>query len=114
MKNLWKKVVLAAAVTAGAAVWLSTCDVGLGASVDTQAPSLEIKYPESGAVYSGDIPVNGTWSDDKGVSKIEITIKNTSKSSSGEEETVYLAEILEEKAWTFGMTSGRSAESTET
>ena len=81
MRKHWKKLSVCVVFTAVAFIWLSTCDIGLGSSVDTQAPSLEIVNPQSSVVYSGDIPVDGTWSDDKGVSKIEITVKDTNKNT---------------------------------
>ena len=56
---------------------LSSCDVGLGESVDTQAPSIEIAYPPVSAVIRDSFILYGSWTDDKSVSKISVSVMNT-------------------------------------
>lgn len=56
---------------------LSSCDVGLGESVDTQAPSIEITYPPVSAVIRDSFILYGSWTDDKSVSKISVSVMNT-------------------------------------
>lgn len=56
---------------------LSSCDVGLGESVDTQAPTIEITYPPVSAVIRDSFILYGSWSDDKSVSKISVSVMNT-------------------------------------
>ncbi len=52
------------------------CKVGLGETVDTEPPKVYIENPKIKAIVSSDIEANGTWEDDKGVSRIEITVTN--------------------------------------
>ena len=56
---------------------LSSCDVGLGESVDTQAPAIEITYPPVSAVIRDSFILYGSWTDDKSVSKISVSVMNT-------------------------------------
>ncbi|MBP5251022.1 MAG: hypothetical protein J6Z17_01255, partial [Treponema sp.] len=111
MSKIFKKLVLSAAATAGAIIWLSTCDIGLGSSVDTQAPSLTIENPVSSVVYRDEIPVNGTWSDDKGVTRIDISLTNISTDTKLPD--IYTAEITDTKSWNFKLHSGRSVNVSE-
>ena len=60
----------------------ATCDVGLGESVDTGAPSLSISYPPEGAVVRDWFRLAGSCSDDKGVSRVAVTLTNTSTNQS--------------------------------
>ena len=54
-------------------------NAGLGSSVDTEAPKLSIEYPPLSAIIRQGFQVGGTWTDDKGVSSISITVsKNES------------------------------------
>ena len=45
-------------------------NVGLGESVDTEAPTIAITYPPASATIRGTFVLSGTWDDDKGVSSI--------------------------------------------
>ncbi len=54
-----------------------SCDVGLGESVDTQPPEISISYPPLGAVIRGEFVFSGSWSDDKGVSSVNISVVDT-------------------------------------
>ena len=49
-------------------------DAGLGASVDTKAPGIEITYPPSDAIIRGSFVFGGTCSDDKGVSSVKVRV----------------------------------------
>ena len=50
---------------------------GLGASVDTEAPVIAITYPPLEAYIRDEFVLSGTWTDDKGISKIEISVIDT-------------------------------------
>ena len=71
-------------------VLFSTCDIGLGASVDTEAPTLTIEYPPASAVIRDYFTFGGTCSDDVIVSKVEVTVTNT--------------ELTKDNTWTFTAT----------
>ena len=51
-----------------------SCEVGLGASVDTERPTLNITYPPKGAIIMDTFTLAGTVSDDIGVSYINVTL----------------------------------------
>lgn len=57
----------------------SSCEVGLGESVDTVAPSVEITYPPANSVIRGAFEFAGTCSDDKGVSSVSVTVLGTDR-----------------------------------
>lgn len=80
-----------------AAICLVSCNVGLGESVDTETPSLEITYPSSTAVIRDSFILYGTWKDDKGVTSVKVSVRNT-----GTNETVVedaLATINTDNTW---------------
>ncbi|MCQ2576120.1 MAG: hypothetical protein MJ162_05190 [Treponema sp.] len=51
-----------------------SCEVGLGASVDTERPTLNITYPPKGAIIMDTFTLAGTVADDIGVSFINVTL----------------------------------------
>ena len=51
-------------------------DAGLGASIDTKAPTLSITYPDSGVAIRDSFILAGDCSDDKSISRILVTVKN--------------------------------------
>ncbi|MCR5218018.1 Ig-like domain-containing protein, partial [Treponema sp.] len=51
------------------------CEIGLGPSVDTRAPTVSIVNPATGDLVKDTITVSGTWSDDKSVTKVLLTLK---------------------------------------
>ena len=57
---------------------LASCgeSAGLGSTVDTEAPKLSIEYPPAAAAVKGTFVFAGTCSDDKGISRVEVSIKN--------------------------------------
>lgn len=71
-----------------------SCNVGLGESIDTEPPSIEILMPRADAVITANskdsngnnkvvpIVMNGTCSDDKGLRSIEVVLKDTKISTS--------------------------------
>ena len=75
----------------------SSCEVGLGESVDTENPSVEITYPPNGSVIRGSFTFAGVCADDKGVSKVLVTVRKNDDASFVKE---YEAKILDGGKWT--------------
>lgn len=61
---------------AAAFVW-STCEVGLGESIDNDAPTVTVTGPAKASVCSDAVNIIGTCGDDKGVKSVNITVRNT-------------------------------------
>lgn len=49
-----------------------SCEIGLGASVDTEAPTLEITNPPADAVIRDTFAVTGSWNDDGSISSVSL------------------------------------------
>jgi len=61
-----------------------SCEIGLGAYVDTEAPSLEISNPPVDAVIRDDFAITGTWTDDGTISSVKVDmvrLQDNSKTS---------------------------------
>ena len=61
-------------------VFFSACEIGLGSSVDVEAPKIEFADTtvESGAVVRDAFAVHGKWSDDGSIGSLTATLKNLS------------------------------------
>ena len=57
------------------ALFLASCDVGLGSAVDTEPPVLTIDYPQSGSIIKDSFILAGSCKDDVAVSKVEVVVK---------------------------------------
>ncbi|MBR5097587.1 MAG: hypothetical protein IK094_10840 [Treponema sp.] len=55
----------------------ASCETGLGESIDTSIPTVTILQPASSSSISGNLVISGVASDDKSLSNVVITIKNT-------------------------------------
>ena len=77
---------------AGFLFWSCNSNVGLGSSVDTEAPKVSIEYPPSNAIVRGAFILAGECSDDRGVEKVEVTIANSGGSP-------YTAKPEEDGTW---------------
>ncbi len=73
MKNLFRSLFISI-VTISVLMTGGSCEIGLGSSVDTEAPKLAIDYPQSGAHVRNKFLLSGTWNDDKAVSGIDIEV----------------------------------------
>ena len=71
-------------------------NVGLGESVDTEAPTIAITYPPASATIRGTFVLSGTWDDDKGVSSITAKITNVKTKESYPANTV---KVVSDKTW---------------
>ncbi|MCK9169509.1 MAG: Ig-like domain-containing protein, partial [Treponema sp.] len=56
---------------------LVSCQVGLGAAVDTEAPKVAITYPSTAVVIRGHFIIAGTCSDDEGVVSVKVVLTDT-------------------------------------
>lgn len=84
------------------------CEIGLGAAVDTQAPSISITTPATGELCKGDILVSGNLKDDKGVTKVLVTLSNI-----GTEKIVFEnqeAVLGENSDWSLKLATSSSSE----
>ena len=59
-----------------------SCEIGLGASVDTEAPSLEITNPPSDAIIRDEFSICGTWGDDGTISSVTVEMVRLDNKSS--------------------------------
>ncbi|MBR5096549.1 MAG: hypothetical protein IK094_05525, partial [Treponema sp.] len=75
-RALFKKIGLSLLALSAALLW-TTCDVGLGESVDNFAPSVAVTGPIQASICKGTVNITGTCSDDKGVLFVSVTVKNT-------------------------------------
>ena len=75
-----------ASMSIALSLMLSSCgeDSGLGATIDTEAPKVAISYPNPKAsnVVRDTFVLAGTCSDDKSVSRVEVTVTNTDSQTS--------------------------------
>ena len=59
-----------------------SCEIGLGSSVDTEAPTISIENPPADAKIRDVFVIDGNWSDDGAISKLSVELKsNDSKIS---------------------------------
>ena len=63
-------------------LFLSTCDVGLGESIDTTVPEVSIDEPKAGTIVSGHFDFSGTAKDDGVISNVEVTFKGLGTTTS--------------------------------
>ena len=72
---------------------------GLGSEVDTEAPKITITYPPASAIIRENFEFGGTWTDDKTLNYISVTV--TKVISDSKKEKVYegLATINEDGSW---------------
>ncbi len=61
-------------LSALAIFFFASCEIGLGSSVDTEAPSLEITNPPSDSVIRDDFAIQGTWTDDGSISSVTVDL----------------------------------------
>ena len=91
MKNLFK--VFIAFVMACVMGAFISCEVGLGKQVDVGYPSFSIDYPPTDSVIRDEFIIEGTCTDDMGVSAMKVKIINNSSNSSEEWQN---AEIIDD------------------
>lgn len=72
-------------------------DAGLGESVDTAAPTIEITYPPLNSSIMGKFLLAGKCEDDKKIQKVEVTLKKLE--SKAVVIGTYQADLLDDNAW---------------
>src|SRR5574344_1337711 len=75
-----KKTFISSGICLFATLFLFSCQIGLGSSVDTDAPTLSITYPPASAIIKDSFISGGTCDDDVGVSSITVTVSSTDNS----------------------------------
>lgn len=73
-----QKLLLLSSIIISAFLLLFSCSVGLGESVDTEVPKVEITYPPASSSVRDWFYLAGNCSDDKGVDSITVSAKNIS------------------------------------
>ncbi len=68
---------LGLAVFAVFSAFFFSCDVGLGETVDVMAPIVSITYPPASSIIREKFCLYGSWTDDKGVMLVQVSVKNT-------------------------------------
>lgn len=76
-KNFAKSLILSSIILSAFSI-LFSCSVGLGESVDTEVPKVEITYPPASRAVRDWFLLAGTCSDDKGVDSITVSAENIS------------------------------------
>lgn len=80
MKHLMKKglnYVKLAFLCLTSLIIFSNCEVGLGESVDVNAPTVSVTYPPVSSVIRDSFVIAGVCNDDTKVASVEIKVKNT-------------------------------------
>lgn len=78
---MFKKILnflLLSSITSAIFMLFFACSVGLGESVDTEVPKIEITYPPASRAVRDWFLLAGTCSDDKGVDSITVSAENIS------------------------------------
>ena len=57
--------------------FFSSCEIGLGSAVDTEAPELVIETPPTSAVIRDAFAIAGSWKDDGSIASISVSLRNT-------------------------------------
>lgn len=80
-KNFAKSLILSSIILSVFSI-LFSCSVGLGESVDTEVPKVEMTYPPASSAVRDWFYLAGNCSDDKGVDSISVSAKNISTNES--------------------------------
>ena len=92
-KNLLS--VFAVVLTVFCGIFLS-CEVGLGDSIDTKVPKVEINSPSADYIVRDEFSISGTWSDDGELKDIDVVLTNTSTKRKYPENDSFKATIIKE------------------
>ena len=71
-----------------------SCQIGLGAAVDTEPPKLAIENPPVDAIIRDNFALSGTWSDDGKIASITAKLTRTDGNGSEYEYTGTFTEAL--------------------
>ena len=73
MRNIFKTL----SILFFGSIFFLSCEIGLGVSVDTEAPNLEIQNPSPDAIIRGAFKIGGTWSDDGTIETVSVKLSRT-------------------------------------
>lgn len=73
MRNIFKTL----SILFFGSIFFLSCEIGLGVSVDTEAPNLEIQNPSPDAIIRGAFKIGGTWSDDGKIETVSVKLSRT-------------------------------------
>ena len=77
---------------------MTSCEVGLGASVDTQPPSVDIQEPSADFIVREKFTMKGNCADEQGLQSVTVTLRNTQTAEYyPKTETPYEAKINKEQ-----------------
>ena len=77
---------------------MTSCEVGLGASVDTQPPSVDIQEPAADFIVREKFTMKGNCADEQGLQSVTVTLRNTQTAEYyPKTETPYEAKINKEQ-----------------
>lgn len=97
MKKIFKTAAFIFSIITLVAVFSCGMEVGLGAAVDTDAPTVEISYPPKNAIVRSSFVVAGICDDDLALDHVEVIVTET---STKKEYGPYKAELSQNnKAW---------------
>lgn len=55
----------------------TSCEVGLGAAVDVEAPTLVIESPKTSVIIRDAFAISGTWKDDGNIDELTVVLRDT-------------------------------------
>ena len=77
---------------------MTSCEVGLGASVDTQPPTVDIQEPAADFIVREKFTMKGNCADEQGLQSVTVTLRNTQTAEYyPKTETPYEAKINKEQ-----------------
>lgn len=77
---------------------MTSCEVGLGASVDTQPPTVDIQEPSADFIVREKFTMKGNCADEQGLQSVTVTLRNTQTAEYyPKSETPYEAKINKEQ-----------------
>jgi len=95
-------------ISAFAALFFTTCEIGLGATVDTEAPVIEISGPLAGAIIRDTFSIHGTWTDDGEVKAVTLSLKDTeTQKSYGPFDATVVTSSVGQGTWSYTIEKGQ-------
>ena len=79
--------------------FFSACEIGLGAAVDTEAPSIDIVTPPVDSIVRNEFALKGTWDDDGSIEGVTVTLKRTDGYGTPSKYEATVTDIKGKKEW---------------
>lgn len=77
MKKSLLAILFGMAVLSFGAFNFTSCEVGLGAAVDVEAPTLVIESPKTSVIIRDAFAISGTWKDDGNIDELTVVLRDT-------------------------------------